>query len=59
LEDAEQKIRMQINVETFLNLGIDLQAGITHVESKKASEVDPQHIIGLLILRRGSVPVSS
>jgi hypothetical protein len=58
-EDAERKDRMQINVETFLNLGIDLKEGIIHVESKKALDIDPLHIIGLLILRQGSVPVSS
>lgn len=58
MKDAEQKVRMEINVETFLNLGIDPKEGVSHVENKKASEIDPPHVIGLLILRQGSVPVS-
>jgi hypothetical protein len=42
---------MHITPKMFGLLGIDQMEAVKHVESKRAVEIDPEHVIGLLILR--------
>lgn len=46
-----EKDRMYITPKMFWLLGIDPMEGVNHVETKKAINVDPEHVIGLMILR--------
>lgn len=46
-----EKDKCRITSKMFWHLGIDPKEAVKHVETKKASEIDPQHVTGLLILR--------
>lgn len=48
---------MHITPKMFWLLGIDPMEGVKHVEAKKAINVDPEHIRGLMILRPASPEV--
>jgi hypothetical protein len=45
---------MHITPKMFWLLGIDPIEGVRHVEAKKAVDVDPEHVLGLMILRPGA-----
>lgn len=52
-----EKDKMRITPKMFGFLGIDQMEAVRHVEAKKALDVDPEHVIGLMILRPASQEV--
>lgn len=52
-----EKDKMYITAKMFWLLGIDPMEGVRHVEAKKALDVDPEHVMGLMILRPASPEV--
>lgn len=36
----------------FKHLGVSPQAGIEHIENKNTADIDPEHVMVLLLLRK-------
>jgi hypothetical protein len=53
-----EKYLFVIDSEMFLFLGIDPGEAVKYLENKRAKDIEPVHVIALLLLKQQAVPSS-